>query len=138
MIYVLRRVDVFAVRLETVKPGRVVDEDLLARRRVGRPDCELVQQASIVDLVKLQHVGRLADGACIRVRPIGAPNDAIRIGGDKRLGERYYIGIVRGLRRRSIGAGDLDIRFAGPDEIEKISEPRLLKPQRGLAAAGMI
>ena len=44
---------------EPVKPRRIVDQDLLADRRVRRPHRQLVEQAAVVDLEQRRHVGRL-------------------------------------------------------------------------------
>src|ERR1700692_2629831 len=60
--------------LEAVQARRIVDENLFADRRVGRPDRELVQQAAIVDGKRRHRVGRLAAGKRGRgMRPVGAP-----------------------------------------------------------------
>ena len=47
---------------EPVEPRRIVDQDLLADRRVRRPHRKLVEQAAVVDLEQRRHVGRLPAG----------------------------------------------------------------------------
>src|ERR1700754_4605584 len=44
-------------RLESVEPGRIVDQDFLAGGGVGRPHRQLVEQAAVVDLEQRRHVG---------------------------------------------------------------------------------
>ncbi len=70
--------------------------------------------------------------------PVGAPHDAVGIGGDQRLGERNDIGVVRRGRGCAIGAGNLHIRLSAADEIEHVGKARLIRTQRGPSAGEMI
>ena len=46
-----------------VQPRRIVDQDLVADRRVRRPDGELIEQPPVVDLVERANLGGLDVGA---------------------------------------------------------------------------
>ena len=77
------RIEAPAVRCmqvcEAVEPGRVVDQDLLARGGIRRPDRELVEHATVVDLKQRRQVGRLL--ARRRRRNPDAANPSPRRGG---------------------------------------------------------
>ena len=63
---------------ESVKPRRIVDQNLLADRRIRRPHRQLIEQTTVVDLEQRRHVGRLSARRRnrIRMRPIGTPDDS--------------------------------------------------------------
>ena len=72
------------------------------------------------------------------MRPVGAPDDAVGIGRDQRLGERDAVGIIRAELRGAVGAGNLHIGLARLDELHEIGKAGLLDAERGLRAAEMI
>src|SRR5689334_18031803 len=82
--------------LKPVEPRRIVDQNRLAQSRVGCPNGELVEHAAVIYLVERRDVGGLAvwKDARIRMRPVGAPKDSLRVGLDQRFGQRGNVGIV--------------------------------------------
>ena len=78
-------------------------------------------------------------GDRIRMRPVGAPDDAVGVGRDQRLRERRGVGIVGRELRGAVGAGDLHIGLAGFDEFDAGRQsPAGSTPSVGLRAAEMI
>src|SRR5206468_12072944 len=75
---------------ELVKALRIVDQNLFARLGVRHPFGEQVQDASVIDAERWRDVGRLASFRFrgIGMRPIAAPDQAIRIGIDERMRKR--------------------------------------------------
>ena len=55
----------------------------------------------------------------VRMRPIGAPDDAVGIRRDQRLGERRRVRIIGRQFRGPIGAGDLHIGLARPHQFRR-------------------
>ena len=93
---------------EPVQGYRILDEDAVAHRLVGRPCGQQVEQHRIV---------RFAVGRFTRMRPVAPPHQA--------LGSRFHKGARDGRRFRvrwaelriRIGARELDPRPAAVDEI---------------------
>src|SRR5437762_1737851 len=80
--------------LEIVQPGRVVDQNLAANRSAAGPERQLVQRQAVVDIEKRRHCIELPAGNCVmRVRPVGTPEDALRVGGDQRPGQRRHVAV---------------------------------------------
>ena len=86
-----------SLSVEAVEPRGVVDQDLAPGGGIGRPDRERAQESRVVDRVK-EARGRspcfAAGRGGIGMRPVGAPEDPIRVGGDQRFGERKDIGVI--------------------------------------------
>src|SRR5256712_9322975 len=81
--------------LEAVQMRRIIHQDPAPGGRIRGPHRQLVQQAAVIDLEQGRDLGRLAPRRRVRVRPIGAPDDALRVGGDQRLRERYHVVVIR-------------------------------------------
>ena len=115
-------------------------QDLLADAGVRRPDRKLVEQPPVVDLEQRRYVSHLAAGRRhrIRMRPVGAPDDAVGIGLDQGFRERDAILIIGRQFGRAVGSRNLHIGLAGFYELDEIGEARLLHAERGLRAAEMV
>ena len=72
------------------------------------------------------------------MRPVGAPQDAVRIGFDEGFGEGRDVRIIGGLGGRAIRARNFHVRAAGTEQLQKIGEAGLLHSEFGLHAAEMI
>src|SRR5207247_11031116 len=70
--------------LKAVQTRWIIHQDLAPGGRIRCPHRQLVQQAAVVDLEQGRDLGRLAPRRRVRVRPVRAPADALRIGGDRR------------------------------------------------------
>src|SRR5439155_14427545 len=81
---------------ESIQPCRVVDQNGLPHGSVRRPDRQLIHDAAIVDLQERRDVGSFParDSGRVRVRPVGAPHDALHVRCDLRLGERRHVIVV--------------------------------------------
>src|SRR5437868_8848110 len=64
-----------------VKARRIVHENALADAGIGFPHRKLVEELAVIDLEQGRDVGRLPARwrDRIRVRPIGSPDDAVRV-----------------------------------------------------------
>src|SRR5258707_5959846 len=123
-----------------VKPCRIVDQNLFAGRRIRRPYRKLIEQTAIVDLKQRLHVGRFSAGRRyrIRMRPIGAPDNAVGIRRDQRAGKRDHVGVVRPEFRRPIGTRNLYVTLARPHQLREVGKARLLRTELALRTAEMI
>jgi len=94
---------------------RVVDEDALARGRIGRPFTELVVEPDGTDLVVKR-----------QVRVVATPNELVGHGLDECAGERGHVGKAR-RQREAVDAGELDVTAlrAVVDELEEPLKARL-------------
>src|SRR6476620_2994861 len=125
---------------EPVEPLRIVDQNLLPRRRVRNPLGEQVQHAAVIDIKRRRDVRRLTaiDLCGIGMRPVATPDQAIRIGVYERMRERGHLPIIRCGVRRAVCAGDFDISLAATDETAHRAEARLLGAAVGLRAGEMV
>src|SRR5512132_659725 len=123
---------------ELIEPYRIVDQDLLACCGIGYPDSQLVQEAPIVDLEQRSSLRRLVARRRVGMRPVRTPHDPIRIGSNQCLGEWRDVLIVGRLFRRTIGTGNFDVNLAGANQLNKVCESRLFKPECRLSAAKMV
>ena len=73
-----------------------------------------------------------------RMRPVGAPHQPLRIGGDQRLVQRARVGIIRKLRGDAVGRRDLDVHGALADQPQKRLEIRFVHAARRLHHAVVI
>src|SRR6266513_1986801 len=81
--------------LEAVQTRWIIHQDLAPGGRIRCPHRQLVQQAAVIDLEQGRDLGRLAPRRRVRVRPVRAPDDALRLGGDQRLRELHHVGVIR-------------------------------------------
>src|SRR5258708_14988814 len=93
--------------LKAVQTRWIIHQDLAPGGRIRCPHRQLVQQAAVVDLEQRRERRCLAPLCRVRVRPVRAPDDALRIGGDQRLRERHDVGVSRREVRGAIGPPDL-------------------------------
>ena len=107
---------------------------------IRRPYRQLVQQPAVVDLEQRRDVGRLLARRChrVRMRPVGAPDDAVGIRGDQRRASGDAVGIIGREFGGAIGAGDLHIGLARPHQLHQVGEARLLRTEFRLGAAEMV
>lgn len=119
-------------RSKPVEPRRIVHEDFVADRRIRRPHRQLIQQPAVINLQQRCDVRRLAPGwRPRRMRPIRAPNNAVGIRSNQRLGEWHHVGIVRRQLRDAIGG---QARFTGGKTPRNWWRWRLPERMRGLKA----
>src|SRR5271155_5659509 len=79
-------------RSKTVEARRILHKDLAADRRAGGPPPQLVQRQPVIDVIERRDpVERRAGLGGVRVRPIGAPQDALGVGGDQRPRQRRHV-----------------------------------------------
>src|SRR5688572_30565051 len=95
-----------------VNSRRILDQDLVANRRLGCPDGELVQHAAVVDRQRWPEIGGAPawPPCCIRMGPVAPPYDALGVGRDQRLRQGQNVRIFGWLLRNAIGRRDLYIR----------------------------
>src|SRR5262245_7513072 len=72
------------------------------------------------------------------MRPVRTPHNPIRVGSNQCLGERCDLLIVGRVLRCTISAGNFDINLAGTNQLSKVCETRLFKPECRLSAAKMV
>ena len=103
----------------------------MTKRAVRRPNGELVQYAAVVDRQWWPEVGGVAASPrrCVWMRPITSPEDALRIGCDKHLGEGRDVSVVGTLRRNSIDPRELHVRTPRRDEAHQRREAGLANTQ---------
>ena len=101
---------------EGVQPAGVAHQQLPARRLVGGEGGDEVEQIAVV--------GHMRD---VRVRPVGAPQHALRSGVDERPGERHHVVIRRTAGAEPLCAGELDPAPLVAKQREKRAERRLVE-----------
>ena len=79
-------------RFKPIEPRRIVHEDLVADRRIGRPHRQLIQQPAVINLEQGDIRGCAPGGCSRRMRPVRAPDDALGIRGNECLGQRHHVG----------------------------------------------
>src|SRR5579859_4637346 len=90
-------------RLEIIKPGGIIDEDFATGRGGRRPARDLVERQPVIDVEGWGELtGFLARVGVVRVRPVGTPDDAVRVGGDQRPRQRRDVVEGRRLHRAAI------------------------------------
>src|SRR6266496_1822903 len=83
------------VASKAVEPGWVVHQDLLTDGQFGRPNHELVEEPSVIDLEQRCHLVSLAaDRHGFGMRPVCTPKNAIGIGRDQGSRQRRHIRVV--------------------------------------------
>lgn len=82
--------------LKPVQPRAGLSTRIFLHVAASGPDRQLVEQPAVVDLEQRRDVGDLLSGRSnqIRMRPVGAPDDAVEVGRDQRLGELRRVRII--------------------------------------------